>query len=404
MVDDPYRYIPPSWMAMQEHLAKMDRILNPGYLKTFDSLGCAARLQTAIESLGGASRISETLNALSNTTQRLQCLHDQHATLSAATKTFGDSFDSNKIGTCLDSVNALEKLGKIGLAFSNVHPSWLDNRAILPAAYESIQLQLGTTLDEIFNKTGLISQIACGVDFDAIKNATGLPTATVLGMEKYFTGFVGKYDCFASSFRDLNDIIMLPSFVLPGAAREVLTTSQVITSCDINEGGILYDNVEDQGLVEVVNDVKSDCIGLLRSVDPDLVLPYKGAWESLNGYNSDRSRHILTSLRELWSHLLRRLAPNEQVLNWIVGKGHDLIDNSGNPTRRAKALYICREINNDPLKDFICFDIRAFVKMLKFLNSLHELKQGLTDVQLLRILIRTDSYLMFILQIRSEMN
>jgi hypothetical protein len=403
MIYDPYRSLPPSWVYMQEHLAKMDRIINPKYLKTFDSAGCAARLQSAIDSAGGISRISETLNSLSNTVQGLQCLHDQHATLSAATKTLGACSDHNKLGT-LWSVGALEKLGKTGLAFSSMHPSWLDDRITLPAAYESIQLRLGATIDELFNKTELISRIVCGVDFDAIENVTGLPAATVLKMENSFTSLIGRYDCFASSFRDLSDIIKLPSFVLPGAAREVLTTSQVVKSCATIEDEILCENLDDREFSEVVQDVKSDCIGLLSSVDPDLVRPYMGAWESLNGDNSDRSRHILTSLRELWSHLLRRLAPNEQVLHWIVGKGNDLIDDNGNPTRRAKTLYICREIDNDPLKDFICFDIRAFVKMLKFLNSLHELKQGLTDVQLRRVLIRTDSYLMFILQIRSEPN
>jgi len=404
MIYDPYRSLPPSWVYMQEHLAKMDRIINPEYLKTFDSAGCAARLQSAIDSAGGISRISETLNSLSNTVQGLQYLHDQHATLSAATKTLDSCFNVNKLGASLGSVDTLEKLGKTGLTFADVHPSWLDNHTTLPAAYESIQRQLGATVNEIFSRTALISQVACGIDFNAIECVTGLSTATVLGMEKYFTRFVGKYDCLASYFCESNNIVRFPSFVLPSAAREVLTTTQVIKSCDLAEDEISDDNVDDEEFAKSVNDIKSDCVSLLRSVDPDLVLPYAGAWESLNENNPDKSRHILTSLRELWSHLLRRLAPKEQVLNWLVGKGDDLIDGNRNPTRRAKALYMCREIDSDPLKDFICFDIGSFVKMLNFLNSLHELRQGLTELQLRRILIRTDSCLIFLLQINTEMN
>lgn len=404
MIYDPYRSLPPSWVYMQEHLAKMDRIINPEYLKTFDSAGCAARLQSAIDSAGGISRISETLNSLSNTVQGLQYLHDQYATLSAATKTLDSCFNVNKLGASLGSVNTLEQLGKTGLAFANVHSSWLGNRTTLSAAHESIHLQLGTTISEIYDKTVMIGQVYCGVDFNAIENATGLPAATVLGMEKYFSRFVGKYDCFASSFRGLDDIVELPPFVLPSAAREVLTTAQVIKSCNVSEDEISDNDVDDNKFAQVAQDIKSDCVQLLRSIDPDLVLPYMGAWESLNGNNSDRSRHILTSLRELWSHLLRRLAPDEQVLDWIVGRGDDLLDRNGGPTKRARTRYICREIENDPLKDFVVFDIKSFVGMLNFLHSLHKLKHGLTDVQLRTLLIRTDSYLMFLLQLCSEIN
>jgi hypothetical protein len=54
----------------------------------------------------------------------------------------------------------------------------------------------------------------------------------------------------------------------------------------------------------------------------------------------------------LWNHLLRRLAPDDLVAAWIPGVSNqkDLL-HEGKPTRRARVLYVCRELNNDRLTD-----------------------------------------------------
>lgn len=71
----------------------------------------------------------------------------------------------------------------------------------------------------------------------------------------------------------------------------------------------------------------------------------------------------------------------------------------GKPTRRARVLYVCRELNNAPLSDFLMHDTRALVKMIELFNRVHELETALTDEQLRAILLRTNSWLMYILQI-----
>ena len=144
----------------------------------------------------------------------------------------------------------------------------------------------------------------------------------------------------------------------------------------------------------------SGCIALLQQADPGLARPYIGARDALQGNNADRARHILSSLRELWNHLLRRLAPDESVSAWIPGIADqkDLL-HEGKPTRRARVLYVCRELNNAPLSDFLMHDTRALVKLIELFNRVHELESELTDEQLRAILLKTDSWLMYILQI-----
>ena len=96
---------------------------------------------------------------------------------------------------------------------------------------------------------------------------------------------------------------------------------------------------------------------------------------------------------------MRRLAPDELVFQWIPeNKRHDFL-HEGRPTRRARVLYICRKLNNDPLTEFLTHDTRALIKLIELFNRVHELESELTDEQLRAILLKTDSWLMYILQI-----
>ena len=76
----------------------------------------------------------------------------------------------------------------------------------------------------------------------------------------------------------------------------------------------------------------------------------------------------------------------------------DLLNN-GKPTRRAKVLYVCRELNNEPLSEFLMCDTQSLVKLIELFNRVHELETELTNEQLRAIVLKTDSWLMYILQI-----
>jgi len=65
-------------------------------------------------------------------------------------------------------------------------------------------------------------------------------------------------------------------------------------------------------------------------------------------------------------------------------------------------VYICQELNNDSLTEFLMHDTRALVKLIELFNRVHELETELTDEQLGAILLKTDSWLIYILQIWVE--
>lgn len=288
---------------------------------------------------------------------------------------------------------------------SAAHQSWFDT--IKPIQYDFSQLsQLQASAKLTLCNTALqlsaTERLIAGIDFEAIRSRFQIEMPVITGLESSIAHVAASYGNFAKSLREISDITRLPAFVLRGATREIYTTSLALKTLHLRSE---LDEGEAKTEIQFVAEAKqetSGCINLLRQVDPDLTQPYIGAWDALYANNADRERHILSSLRELWSHLLRRLAPNDLVTAWIpsVPNQKDLLHDD-KPTRRARILYVCRELNNDPLTDFLIQDTSALVKLVELFNRVHKLEKGLTYEQLRAILLRTDSWLMYILQISS---
>jgi len=294
---------------------------------------------------------------------------------------------------------------RIPESLAAAHQSWLERMKPLQHDFSHIS-QLHASAKLALCDTSLrlaaTERLMAGIDFEAIRSRFQIEMPVISGLESSIAHVAASYGNLAESLREISDITRLPAFVLPGATREIYTTSFALESLRPWDE---RDEEEAETEIQLVAEAEletSGSIALLRQVDPGLARPYIGARDALYGNNADRARHILSSLRELWNHLLRHLAPDDLVAAWIPGVSNqkDLL-HEGKPTRRARVLYVCRELNNDPLTDFLMHDTRALVKMIELFNRVHELETALTDGQLRAILLRTDSWLMYILQISS---
>jgi len=304
-----------------------------------------------------------------------------------------------------DLIKQATATSRIAESLSAAHQSWLDT--IKPIQHDFSQLsQLQASAKLALCDTSLrlsaTERLMAGIDFEAIRGRFQIEMPVISGLESSIAHVAASYGNLAESLREISDITRLPAFVLPGATREIYTTSFALETLRPWDE---RDEDEAETEIQFVAEAEletSGCIALLQQVDPGLARPYIGARDALYGNNADRARHILSSLRELWNHLLRRLAPDDLVAAWIPGVSNqkDLL-HDGKPTRRARVLYVCRELNNEPLTDFLMHDTRALVKLIELFNRVHELETALTDEQLRAILIRTDSWLMYILQISS---
>lgn len=367
-----------------------------------------AKLHQDMEAINRLAKPSY-LSVVEQMERTLEPIRRQHLEISRAFEMSGTMARIQEIVSANQHWQELIKqastTNRIAESLSAAHQSWLDTIKPIQHDFSHIsQLQASAklTLCDTSLRLAVTERLMAGIDFEAIRGRFQIEMPVIAGLESSIAHVAASYGSLAESLREISDITRLPAFVLPGATREIYTTSfalETLRPWDERD----KDEVETE--IQLVAEAEletSGCIALLQQVDPGLARPYIGARDALYGNNADRARHILSSLRELWNHLLRRLAPDDLVAAWIpaVSNQKDLL-HDGKPTRRARVLYVCRELNNDPLTDFLMHDTRALVKMIELFNRVHELETALTDEQLRAILLRTDSWLMYILKISS---
>ena len=139
---------------------------------------------------------------------------------------------------------------------------------------------------------------------------------------------------------------------------------------------------------------------LLREFDGSLCPLLVGARQALTGRNPDRARHVTTSLRELFTQVLHSLAPDDGVRSWTSHADHF---HDKRPTRRARLLYICRNINEGAFTGFVEDDVRATLSFVESLSAgTHTVESRLSTAQLRSTVARMESLLVFLLQIRND--
>lgn len=80
---------------------------------------------------------------------------------------------------------------------------------------------------------------------------------------------------------------------------------------------------------------------LLFDIDPELVEFRKGAWKVFNGKGRDYIGQSASSMRRLLDNLLRKLAPQEEVVKTnYFHTNSEAQDANGRPTRLAKIFYL----------------------------------------------------------------
>ena len=367
-----------------------------------------AKLHQDMEAINKLAKPSY-LSVIEQMERTLEPIRRQHLELSSAFEMSGAMARIQEIASANQHWQELIKqasaTSRIAESLSAAHQSWLDT--IKPIQHDSshlsqLQASAKLALCDTSLRLAATERLMAGIDFEAIRGRFQIEIPVIAGLESSIAHVAASYGSLAESLREISDITRLPAFVLPGATREIYTTSFALETLRPWDD---RDEDEAETEIQLVAEAEletSGCIALLQQVDPGLARPYIGARDALYGNNTDRARHILSSLRELWNHLLRRLAPDDLVAAWIPGVSNqkDLL-HEGRPTRRARVLYVCRELNNEPLTDFLMHDTRALVKLIELFNRVHELETALTDEQLRAILLKTDSWLMYILQISS---
>ncbi|MDR0827622.1 MAG: hypothetical protein LBN33_07075, partial [Desulfovibrio sp.] len=297
--------------------------------------------------------------------------------LSRSVSSLNSAISSSSLLHSLDGIVAawqnFEKLNVVPLSLiENIQSSQLKIFSELPIS--NICLQLSAS-----------QKLLAGVDFNFFKTVFPRELSLIPEVESAIASTVTAYGNLAEAFQENPGGVRLPNVILPGATREIYTASFALDSLYPREA--LDEEYLEEEIHLTAQTETADCLALLQQVDPDLARPYVGARDALNSNNTDRTRHILISLRELWTHLLRRLAPDNLVTAWIpVNANPKTLLHDGKPTRQARVLYVCRDLNSAPLAEFLTQDTRSLVKLIEIFNHIHDLNMTLTDKQLRAII------------------
>lgn len=114
---------------------------------------------------------------------------------------------------------------------------------------------------------------------------------------------------------------------------------------------------------EVIVPKFDELTGWLGNLDASFPDMLKGAEQTITSQNPDRCRHFASSHRELCTQILHHLAQDDEVKEWTDDPNHF---HKGQPTRRARLLFIAQHRNNQPFVDFF---ISSFLTQMTLLNA-----------------------------------
>lgn len=211
-----------------------------------------------------------------------------------------------------------------------------------------------------------------------------------------FLGFSDGYSTLLKSFGDnpnsyarINPSIskIVPSEYFSGAnLLEIISVEEDITTEEeLLKKEIQYDN-------------EVSLSTYLQMLDARFYKMWRGAIKAYNSNNPDRIRHFSISIRELFTHILHKLAPDGVLKKW--SNNQEYYDDKGKPTRKSRLLFICRNIDNDPFSKFVKRDVDSTIAFIDiFQKGTHDIDPIFSHSQLVAIRNKAESTLKFLLEL-----
>lgn len=292
-------------------------------------------------------------------------------------------------GAQMDSVALIGMKG-----FSKVWAEQLGH--VAASARENI---LGLHFNRISDLSVLAQSSLTRVAEEAVRNSVK-SVLDAASMKDSLVGFSQSYSHLLESFeRSQAKFFALPPILSRLPAVEFFNDADLfeVTSIESEED----DENADKRITareEIRNETFDALDSLLYAFNPELMKMRDGARMALKSDNPDRIRHFTASYRELFTHVLHLLSPDDELGRWSDKKEHFA---NGRPTRKARMLFICRHINQPPFDDFVQKDISAALSVIDFFQQgTHQITCAYTPTQIAAIEVRMEATLRFLLEIK----
>ena len=359
-----------SFQNVADDLLERERLLRRSLPEISSSYRSAIEcIQPAIDRLREFERLSPPMSQIT----------DAHADLSVLLKNRAD-------------------IESISRASGVLNKNWVDH----VAAYErfsentsAAELALKSHYTAVAESLLLAQERMLGVPWDSLGSVTSMPSQEFDRIRHRFTVLTDTYGSLMRSF-DASEHFMadFPPIFSSGPPIEILTSARILDSLSEPIIDEFYPEVEREIEFDFGDEIEASVDELLTDLNPDLRVMWVGARKALRSENPDRSRHVAFSIRELITHVLHALAPDEAIQNWTEDESYF---HNGRPTRKARVLYICREINHGPFTSFLRADVKASIEFINLFQRGHELSISFSEKQLEALVTRAEAFLRFLI-------
>ncbi|MCK4546542.1 MAG: hypothetical protein KAW17_03785 [Candidatus Eisenbacteria sp.] len=284
-------------------------------------------------------------------------------------------------------------------AMARAWHEWMKDLEELTETYDTVHFAVGSHFARIAEASLTAQRVVSAVSWENIGVAVEATIQEQDAIRRSFLELTESYSALTQSFAEAGrSILSVPPFVTGLPPVEILAAADALS---VISHEAPEKTTEEANLAkELAADIEDALDELLTDLDPDLVQTWRGAKAALESDNPDRFRHAAVSLRELVTHVLHKIAPDEEIRLWSSDPSHF---SNNRPTRRARILFVCRSINHDPFTSFVEKDVASALELMDLLQKgTHELSTGVSEKQAGVLIIRAQSLLRLLLATAKE--
>lgn len=266
-----------------------------------------------------------------------------------------------------------------------------------------IEIFFSSHLSQITQTSILAQSTLAGIEFSRIGGVFNVPDEIKGSFANGFTDFSTSYKNLFKSF----EVPETSLFRLPPSVSR-FPTIEFFNGVDLLETTVEEENQdeyeEERMLVrdEIRESTNDSVIIRLQEVNNNWTRMLEGARQALASTNPDKTRHCITSLRELVREVMHHLSPDEEIKGWSQSPD-DFVNKR--PTRKARLRYITRNINHGDFTKFVEKDIEATLAAIDiFQAGTHVAKSKLTELQISALLGRIEGLILFLFSIRNDVD
>jgi len=265
-------------------------------------------------------------------------------------------------------------------------------------ARRSAWLPLDVHLTRLYELSAIAQASLQRADPETLWNRLALSAAASKQLTTKHNKFASEYgEFFRGISSTVSAIVQVPKSITELPAAEFVNQAALVISTSEVELDAEAEEFEREIGRELAAETSEQLILLIRRLDPRLVVLLEGARAAVAAGHPDHVRHFAVSLRELFTHVLHLLAPDDEVRQWTKEPQHY---SNGRPTRRARLLYSTREFAPS-FGDFATADVDAVLKFIDaFQKGTHGVSPDLSGQQLIDLGRRMEGLLRLLLVVR----